>query len=177
MLWYLNDLMEDATDFLWGSAKAAHAVLLCEIERGSVTWTNMSRIDRIRRAHAQKHHVGKQNWGKKESESKTPWFCKSYQFGQCLFNKDHEQGGKMHKHICSHCLSQGKILAHPQKDCNNVKRQNSKNEFGAAQHQQAIWAAVLRRVMMWWLRMIVYKFLVIMTLGVILLCMMQKTCC
>ena len=28
MLWYLNDLMEDATDFSWASAKAAHAVLL-----------------------------------------------------------------------------------------------------------------------------------------------------
>ena len=36
MLWYLNDLMEDATDFSWASAKAAHAVLLCEMERHSV---------------------------------------------------------------------------------------------------------------------------------------------
>ena len=26
MLWYLNDLTEDATDFLWGSAEAAHAL-------------------------------------------------------------------------------------------------------------------------------------------------------
>ena len=42
MLWYLNDLMEDATDFSWKSAKAAHAVLLCEMERGSVTWSNTS---------------------------------------------------------------------------------------------------------------------------------------
>ena len=137
MLWYLNDLMEDATDFSWGSAKAAHAVLLCEMERGSVTWTNTSRIDRIRCVHAQKHHVSKQNWGKKELEAKKPWFCKSYQFGQCMFSKDHEQGGKIHKHICAHCLSLGKILAQPHKDCNNVKRQNSKNELAAAQHQQA----------------------------------------
>ena len=138
MLWYLNDLMEDATDFSWGSAKAAHAVLLCEMERGSVTWTNTSRIDRIRRAHAQKHQVGRENWGKKDSEAKKPWFCKSYQFGQCTFSKDHEQGGRMHKHICAHCPSLGKILAHPQKDCNNVKRQNSKNELAAAQLQQAV---------------------------------------
>ena len=36
MLWYLNDLMEDATEFSWASAKAAHAVLLCEMERGTV---------------------------------------------------------------------------------------------------------------------------------------------
>ena len=34
MVSYLSDLMEDATDFSWQGAKAAHAVLLCEMERG-----------------------------------------------------------------------------------------------------------------------------------------------
>ena len=64
MLQYLGDLMEDATDFSWQNAKASHAVLLCEMERGRVTWGDMTRIDRIRRAHAQKHQVNsKQNWG------------------------------------------------------------------------------------------------------------------
>ena len=29
MLWYLSDLMEDATDFSCGSAKESHAILLC----------------------------------------------------------------------------------------------------------------------------------------------------
>ena len=37
MLLYLGDLMEDAKDFSWQGAKAAHAVLLCEVERGVVT--------------------------------------------------------------------------------------------------------------------------------------------
>ena len=36
MISYLGDLMEDATDFSWQGAKAAHAVLLCEMERGSL---------------------------------------------------------------------------------------------------------------------------------------------
>ena len=61
--------MEDATDFSWSSAKAAHPVLHCEMERGTVSWFDTSRIDRIWRAHGQKHtHVGKQNWAKKDSE-------------------------------------------------------------------------------------------------------------
>ena len=47
MLQYLSELMEDATDFAWASAKAAHAVLLCEMERGSLDWTQTHRIDRI----------------------------------------------------------------------------------------------------------------------------------
>ena len=50
MLHYLGDLMEDATDFSWANAKAAHAVLLCKMERGALTWVDTSRIERIRRA-------------------------------------------------------------------------------------------------------------------------------
>ena len=49
MLQYLSELMEDVTDFAWASAKAAHEVLLCELERGSLDWTQTHRIDRIRR--------------------------------------------------------------------------------------------------------------------------------
>ena len=61
MLQYLADLMEDASDFSWASAKASHAVLLCEMEQGSIKWSYPPRIDRIRRAHAQKHTSHKTN--------------------------------------------------------------------------------------------------------------------
>ena len=40
--------MEDATDFSWQGAKAAHAVLLCEMERGSLKWEDTDRVDRDR---------------------------------------------------------------------------------------------------------------------------------
>ena len=33
----LDDLMEHATDFSCQGAKAAHAILLCKMERGSLT--------------------------------------------------------------------------------------------------------------------------------------------
>ena len=101
MMWYLHDLMEDATDFTWSSTKAAHAVLLCEMERGTVSWSDTNRIDRIRRAHAQKHtQFGRQNWAKRIQTQKKPWVCKLYQVGQCQFAKDHEFAGKIQKHIC-----------------------------------------------------------------------------
>ena len=76
MVSYLADLMEDATDFSWQGAKAAHAVLMCEMERGTVKWEDGDRIDRIRRAHAQKHvsHTRK-NWARQDN--KKPWFCKT----------------------------------------------------------------------------------------------------
>ena len=48
MLIYLENLMEDTTDFSWTSGKSAHTVLLCEMERGVVDWFDADRTDRIR---------------------------------------------------------------------------------------------------------------------------------
>ena len=36
MLDYIIDLLDDATDFSWASAKASHAVLLCRMEQGEI---------------------------------------------------------------------------------------------------------------------------------------------
>ena len=134
MLHYLADLMEDANDFSWANAKASHAVLMCEMERGVVDWWDTTRIDRIRRAHAQKHNPPqRQNWGK-NWEKKKPWYCKAFQSGTCQFGGDHDVNGRNHKHICANCLLQGRILTHPQKDCQFSKKQVSKNEQQAAQY-------------------------------------------
>ena len=45
MLNYLSDLMEDANDFSWHGAKAAYAVLMCDMERVAVIWDDTARID------------------------------------------------------------------------------------------------------------------------------------
>ena len=128
MVAYMSDLMEDTTDFSWQGAKAAHAVMLCEMERGVLSWENSDRINRIRRAHAQKHIAGnKSSWHKSNNVSRKPWFCKSYQSGNCTHSRDHESNGKMHKHICAYCLSMGKQLGHPEKECNQ-KKSVTKNE-------------------------------------------------
>ena len=124
MVAYLGDLMEDATDFTWQGAKAAHAVLLCEME-------DTDRLDRIRRAHAQKHiPANKPNWVRGE---KKPWFCKSYQTNACVYKKDHEVNGHLHRHICAFCLANGKQLNHSEKNC-LAKSNQTKNETTAAHH-------------------------------------------
>ena len=89
-------LLSDATDFSWHNAKAAHALLLCDMERGAVSWKETSKIDRIRRAHAQKHLQNSKPWAKNSdtSASKKPWFCKPFQTGLCTINRDHESNGK-----------------------------------------------------------------------------------
>ena len=128
MLFYLADIMSDATDFSWQNAKAAHAVLLCDMERGAVTWEDTSKIDRIMRAHAQKHAQNSKSWVKNSDgpSSKKPWFCKPFQTGSCTFNRDHESNGKWQKHICATCLEKSRTLPHAEKDCNWAKK--SKNE-------------------------------------------------
>ena len=128
MVSYLSDLMEDATDFSWQGAKVAHAVLLCEMERGSLTWENGERIDRIHRAHAQKHVPSKQTWGR--MDTRKPWFCKNFQKNSCSFHKDHDTNGRLHRHICSFCLTQGRQLGHSEKNCQN----KAKNDTPAAHH-------------------------------------------
>ena len=52
MVSYHSYLIEDDTDFTWQRAKAAHAVLNCEMEWGSLHWEDMNLIDRIQRTHA-----------------------------------------------------------------------------------------------------------------------------
>ena len=115
MVSYLGDLMEDATDFTWQGANAAHAVLMCEMERVSLQWEDTDRIDRIRRAHAPKHVPGKGGWAKPSDPGRKPWFCKNFQSGNCIHTRDHEFNGKLQKHICAFCLMGEKQLGHAEK--------------------------------------------------------------
>ena len=102
--------------------------MLCEMERGALSWEDSDCIDRIHRAHAQKHIVGNKSvWSRTSEPSRKPWFCKGYQSGNCTHSKDHESNGKLQKHICMFCLSIGKQLGHPEKDC--IQKKNvAKNE-------------------------------------------------
>ena len=67
MLDYCINFLEDATDFSWSSAKASHAVLLCCIEQGKISsWLETDMINRLRRAHAQRHVMTHTSSGRSE---------------------------------------------------------------------------------------------------------------
>ena len=127
MLDYLSEIMEDANDFSWQSAKASHAVLLCRMEEGKVEWSETTKIDRIRRAHAQR--LPPQNnitHTKFKSEPKTA-VCRFYQRAMCQHQKDHETGGTFYKHVCATCFTMGKEYKHMAKDC-RVSVKSAKND-------------------------------------------------
>ena len=78
-----------------------------EMERGSLKWENTDRINRIRRAHPQKHMVvAKSKWQKNKTRNR-PGFFKYFQMGACQFQRDHEMNGKIQKHVCAHCITLG----------------------------------------------------------------------
>ena len=129
MLEYMSDLMEDAQDFGWASAKGAHALILCRMEEGKVDWLKSDKLDRLRRAHAQKVVTSNSSSGQtaKTKHESHGVICKYFQSGKCNHKAEHNTNGQLYKHWCSHCYSLGKRFTHALEDCRN-KRQDSKNE-------------------------------------------------
>ena len=130
MLDYLINLLEDANDFSWATAKASHAVLLCRMEQGEIkNWSEVDKIDRIRRAHAQRHVTTTNVQGHKladkgQNGGKTlP--CVYYNKNTCLHKSSHETKGIFYKHVCASCFTkEGKSFVHPQMDCRKFKSKN-----------------------------------------------------
>ena len=88
MLDYVINLLDDATDFSWASAKASHAILLCRMEQGEIAgWEETEKIDRVRRAHAQRHVVAQGSTHKaqdKGSNGGRVFPCVYFNKGACL---------------------------------------------------------------------------------------------
>ena len=141
MLNYLIDLMDDANDFSWSAAKASHAVLLCRMEQGEVTgYDQIDRIDRIRRANAQKHvtqgpfNPNSAQFGKKTTlKAGKTMPCQFFNQNSCSHTTTHETRGVLYKHICSHCFTTAnRTFQHSELDCRNKKKISPKNEVPRA---------------------------------------------
>ena len=121
MLDYMISLFDDANDFSWDAAKASHAVLLCRMEQGEISdYSQTDKIDRIRRANAQRHNVqtnasqSSKKLGPKHAKSMT---CNYFNAGTCSHTKTHETRGVLYKHVCSACFANGKSFGHPEIEC------------------------------------------------------------
>ena len=110
MLDYLGNLMKDASDFSWESAKVSHAIVLTNLEADCLQWTETDKLDRIRRAHAQRHsapepsNTSKSTYNKKVKNigSKTGVICRYIQQGTCKFPSHHRTAGQLYRHVCEH---------------------------------------------------------------------------
>ena len=129
MLDYMIALLEDANDFSWQAAKASHAVLLCRMEQGDISdYSQVDKIDRIRRVHAQRH-VGSSNQAQNQPKKQNARImtCSYYNSGSCNYQGTHENKGVSYRHSCAACFRKtGKFFNHPESDCRKSKQ--SKNE-------------------------------------------------
>ena len=128
MLDYVIDLLDDATDFSWASAKASHAVLLCRMEQGQIRgWSETEKVDTVWRAHAQRHTKCQsisQRTQDKHSSAKT-MTCVYYNKGVCTQKQTHKTKGVLYKHVCASCWSKdGKAYPYPITEC----RKNAKKK-------------------------------------------------
>ena len=117
MLDYLGNIMEDASDFSWESAKAAHAILLINMEADRLNWAETDKIDRIHRAHAQRHITGTQNSATcpvnrkvKNTGTKNGIICRYFQEGTCKFTSHHRTAGQYYRHACDNCDCLQKVV-------------------------------------------------------------------
>ena len=128
MLDYVIALLDDAQDFSWQAAKASHTVLLCGMEQGETSdWGQVDKIDRIRRANAQKHvpiisnnQHPKSNASRFSTKAQKTMPSVYYNQGACSQSKSHETKGIFYKHICSACSAHdSKAFLHLEQDCRN----------------------------------------------------------
>ena len=125
MIEYLTELMQDACDYSWESAKGAHSVLLHRMADGVVNWGQVKEVQKIRKRYAQTTATHSQD---KHSKSQKVVPCLRYNKGTCLRTSDHEWQNLILKHICQFCHTQfNKIEQHPRKDCWKAPKENSKN--------------------------------------------------
>ena len=131
MLDYLIALLDDSNDFLWSAAKSSHAVLLRRMEQGEIqNFACTDQIVRVRRAHAQRHVTGAQNFEKKfskKSKATKSMPCQFFNAGSCLHAQTHETKGVLYKHVCLACLTKnGKKFPHPEAECRKNKQAKNK---------------------------------------------------
>ena len=126
MIDYLTELMQDACDYTWESAKGAHLVLLHRMADGVLTWGQAKEVHKIRKRYAQT--VSTTNIQDKNSRSSKVVPCLKYNKGTCLKSSDHEWQNLFLKHMCQYCHSTfNKVEHHPRKDCWKAPKENPKN--------------------------------------------------
>ena len=125
MIDYLTELMQDACDYTWDSAKGAHSVLLHRMADGVLTWSQIKEVHRIRKRYAQT--VSTTNIQDKNSKSSKVVPCLKYNKGTCLRGNDHEWQNLLLKHMCQYCHSTfNKVEHHPRKDCWKAPKEHPK---------------------------------------------------
>ena len=122
MLRHFVSSMQDSIELSFATAKHAHGLILQEMEKGSLTWLQAEKIDKIRGRNTQRLVPSGPNANAKMSNEGTEktMLCKLYNKGSCKYQNqtEHTDKGMTYQHFCSNCFSStGKKYEHPRHQC------------------------------------------------------------
>ena len=141
MVQYGADLLQNALDLGWQTAKGSYKVLLTQIESTSLTWENINEIQALRHQFAQRSimkqpshvaHVAPSaplhNYGPRNVRRV---LCNRFQNNTCAHETDHSADGVRYRHICAYCFHQlGKTFPHKECECQNKRRGRGNGQGG-----------------------------------------------
>ena len=117
MVEYLTELLQDACDYSWESAKGAHSVLLHRMQDGVVNWSNLKEVNKIQKRYAQTSSAHQGVVGERSEITKVVP-CFKYNKGSCPHNTDHEWQNMLLKLSCQYCFSTfNRHEMHTKKEC------------------------------------------------------------
>ena len=105
----LSGQSDGRSDFLVGLSQIVPCYLT-NMESDRVSWVETDKVDRFRRAHAQRHVAGAQTSATRLVSKKTKstynegtMICKYFQEGTCRFPTHHKTAGQFYRHVCENC--------------------------------------------------------------------------
>ena len=123
MLRHFVSIMQDSIELSFPTAKRAHGLILQEIEKGNVDWSQSEKIEKIRSRNTQR--VWQQNPSSKVyGDNDKSMVCKLFNKGTCRYEKqsEHTDKGVTYLHYCSNCFAvTGKKYEHGKHQCLRLK--------------------------------------------------------
>ena len=107
MIEYLTELFQNVCDCGWQATKGAHLVVMTKMEEGLVAWTDLKKVNKIRKTYVratenQGANFDNNNTGnpKKGPRKPSSMPCKEYQKEKCSRQNDHDIGLITTTYLC-----------------------------------------------------------------------------
>ena len=125
MIQYAIKLLRESIDGSYESSRGAHAIVLQELERGSVTWADTKKLDDIRTLYSRKVATTDNSKRPDRSPGYKKVVCSHFNKNKCIKNSDHVTNNILYRHVCAFCFkSTGKFYNH----CESVCNRKAKND-------------------------------------------------
>ena len=124
MIEHLMKLLQSTLDYNFMTSRGAHAVILQEIERGTLTWNDTDNIEKTRALYTNKV-ASAANDTHRNNEIKRV-VCSHFNTGKCNQHSDHQKDNLLFRHICVYCYrTVKKAYSHPETVCHRKLKNNN----------------------------------------------------